>query len=418
MIARLALRSLRTNRWRSLLSGLGVAVGVTILICASGYLLGLRRDMARGATAPELGQVSIANREYVEHARPRHALSLDRGFLEKVRALPGVEGASARVKVFGLIGTENRSVVTRIVGVNAEHEASVTVARQGLQQGEWLSGPAAPPDGAREVVIGYKLAEQLGAVPGSELVSFFEAADGSLGNDLLRVKGILRTNVANLDGHTAFMNLNDLQYTAGLEGRAHEVAVKIDDASASGAVANAITQATGAPEILVRPWEQVRPEIAQTLELMSSLDGFMYGFVYLIVALGLFNAQRMSALERRREFAMMLAIGMGPRRLFAVVLLETLAVVALGGLGGVLIGAIITQFFAVNGFDWTALSGNENVNLQYMGVSFSRRLHFGLTAATVLGPLITLLPVALLCGLWPSLQAARTDLRTALSGRN
>lgn len=418
MIARLALRSLRTNRWRSLLSGLGVALGVAILVCASGYLLGLRWDMVRGATAPELGQVSIANPEYVEHARPRHALSVEGDLLDRVRAVPGVQGASARLKVFGLVGTEDRSVVTSIVGVEADREASVTVARDGLQRGQWLSGRPASPHTAREVVIGYKLAERLGASPGSELVSFFEAADGSLGNDLLRVTGIIRTNVTNLDAHTAFMNLSDLQYTAALDGKAHEIAVKIADVQASREVARAIAEATARPDLLVRPWEQARPEIAQTLELMSSLDGFMYGFVYLLVALGLFNAQRMSALERRREFAMMLAIGMGPAKLFSVVLLETLAVVALGGAAGALLGAAVTQYFAVNGLDWVALAGDENVNFQYMGVSFSRRLHFGLTPATVLGPLVTLLPVALLCGLWPSLQAARTDLRTALSGRS
>lgn len=418
MITKLALRSLSTNRWRSMLSGLGVAVGVAILIVVSGYLLGLRWDMVRGATAPELGQVSIANPEYVEHASARHTLRLDDGLLERIRSVPGVQGASARVKVFGLVGTEDRSVVARIVGVDADQEASVTVVQQGLQQGAWLSGRPPGPGGAREVVIGYKLAEQLGAAPGSELVSFFEAADGSLGNDLLRVSGVLRTNVADLDAATAFMNLSDLQYAAALDSKAHEVAVKIADVQASEQVAQAIEAAAGGKDVLVRPWERVLPEIAQTLELMSSLDFLVYAFVYLIVALGLFNAQRMSALERRREFAMMLAIGMAPRRLFGMVLLETLAVVALGGVAGALLGVAITQYFVVNGFDWTALVENEDVNFQYMGVSFSQRLHFGMTAATIAGPLLTLLPVALLCGLWPSLQAAATDFRTALSGRN
>lgn len=144
----------------------------------------------------------------------------------------------------------------------------------------------------------------------------------------------------------------------------------------------------------------------------------MYSFVYLIVAFGLFNAQRMSALERRREFAMMLAIGMAPSRLFSVVLLETVAIVALGGLGGAVLGALVTQYFAVNGLNWTALAGGDSVNFQYMGVSFSERLHFGLTAGTVLRPLLTLLPVAVLCGIWPALTATRIELRTALSGRS
>lgn len=419
--AKLALRSLGTNRWRTVLSILGVAVGVAILICASGYLLGFQADMVRGATAPELGQISIAHESYVERPASRHALPLGDGLLERIRHVEGVQDAAPRVKVFGLVGNEERSVVAKIIGIDPEREANVTVARQGLVDGAWLS-PAPAPEGApREVVIGYQLAEQLGAKPGVELVTFFEAADGSLGNDLLRVVGVVRTNVASLDRQTAFMQLADLQYTAALDGKANEIAIKIDDVQSSRPLAaqlSAELSAAAGAGLSVRPWEAIMPEIAQLLEVMSSMDVFMYSFVYLIVAFGLFNAQRMSALERRREFAMMLAIGMAPSRLFSVVLLETVAIVALGGLGGAVLGALVTQYFAVNGLNWTALAGGDSVNFQYMGVSFSERLHFGLTAGTVLRPLLTLLPVAVLCGIWPALTATRIELRTALSGRS
>jgi len=418
MIAKLALRSLSTNRWRSLLSVLGVAVGVAILICASGYLLGFQADMVRGATAPELGQISIAHESYVDRPASRNALTLGDGLLDRIRQVDGVHDASPRVKVFGLLGNEDRSVVAKIIGIDPEHESNVTVARQGLVDGQWLSASPSPSGAPREVVIGYQLAEQLDAKPGAELVSFFEAADGSLGNDLLRVVGVVRTNVASLDRQTAFMQLADLQYTAALEGKANEIAIKIDDVRDSRPLAAQLATVTGSVGLSVRPWEAIMPEIAGLLEVMSSVDLFMYSFVYLIVAFGLFNAQRMSALERRREFAMMLAIGMAPTRLFSVVLLETVAVVVLGGVGGAALGALITQYFAVNGLDWTAFAENENVSFQYMGVSFSERLHFGLTAATVYRPLLTLLPVALLCGVWPALTATRTELRTALSGRN
>jgi ABC-type antimicrobial peptide transport system permease subunit len=52
-----------------------------------------------------------------------------------------------------------------------------------------------------------------------------------------------------------------------------------------------------------------------------------------------------------------------------------------------------------------------------MGVSFSERLHFVLTPANVVLPILLMLVVALLSGLWPAFKASRIDPAPTIAGR-
>ena len=61
--------------------------------------------------------------------------------------------------------------------------------------------------------------------------------------------------------------------------------------------------------------EEIVPELAQMVELSDSALWIWYIIIFGIAGLGILNTQRMSALERRREFGVLLAIGVTPNRL-------------------------------------------------------------------------------------------------------
>ena len=154
------------------------------------------------------------------------------------------------------------------------------------------------------------------------------------------------------------------------------------------------------------------------VEMMKNSDIVLYLFVYILVAFGLFNAQRMSALERRKEFARMMAIGATPAQLFATVLLETVLIAFIGALVGAFIGTSATWYFVVNGFDLAMFTSSGEMNLDMMGISFSNVLYFSLQPSYVIKPMVVLVPFAVLCGLWPAAHAARVHIPTAVSGRS
>jgi ABC-type lipoprotein release transport system permease subunit len=417
MIGKLALRNLTRNRWRTALTIAGVAVGVAILIWMTGYLMGFHDEIVRAATATELGQIQITKKEFVETPSARHYFAPGEGLQETVENDPQVAAASPRVSVYGLVGNEERSVVSRLVGVEPEKEKTTTVVATGITEGRWLS--ATPPEypAPREAVLGVDVARQLKLGVGDEFVTFFEAADGSLGNELLKVVGIVKSGSTQIDRQTTFMHLEDLQTAAAMEGNIHQIAIKLDNPNAANEVADRLEQEIGRDDLAVRSWEEIVPEIKSMVELMKNSDLIMYVFVYILVAFGLFNAQRMSALERRREFAMMMAIGVTPRQLFWTVMLETVFIAIAGAMAGAIVGSGVTWYFVVNGLDLAALSSGD-VNIEFMGISFSNRLYFSFGPGHVFRPMAVLVPFAVLCGLWPAIQAARVEITTALSGRN
>ena len=435
MIAfKLGLRNLVRNRWRSGLTLAAVAVAVGLMVWTLGFYEGWIQQMVRGATAVETLQAEIHTAGYVEAPRVYRTFTMDDDQLRRILALPSVDAVSPRVELNGLVGNERRSQVARLVGVRPELEERATPVTDGLVEGRWLSEAIPDYPAPREVVLGQGVARQLRVGIGDELVVFLEAADGSLGNELLRVVGVVRTGNTQVDGMTGFLHLRDAQRLAALDDEVHELAIRATDPNAalemSAAVAGALGIRNGAPpegavergevageELVVRPWQEILPSLNQMLVLFRQSYGFMYLLVYLVAAIGILNTQRMSAMERRREFGVLMAIGMRPRRMFRTIVVETLVLGLVGSLIGALGGALLTWYHATAGFDMGMLTSAGSATFTYMGVAFSDHLYFVLYPGAVIQPVLVMLVVAALSGLWPALKAARIDPAPTIAGR-
>jgi ABC-type lipoprotein release transport system permease subunit len=389
---------------------------------------GWMAEMIRGATAVETGQVQLHSAAYVETPRVYESFPADSTLLARVRAVNGVEALTPRVEAFGLIGNEERSQVTRIIGVDPEAEAAATPIRRAVIEGRWLATHPAPYPTPREVVLGQGLAQQLRVSPGAELVVFLEAADGSLGNELLQVVGIVRTGNTEIDRLATYLPLADAQFVTALGDQIHEVMVRTGDLKGARAIADTVAAAIGArvgapPEdqpvepgtLVVRPWQEIVPSINQMIVLFRRSYAFMYLLIYLVAAVGIVNTARMSALERRREFGVMLAIGMRPLRLFRTIVVETSVLGFAGAIVGAALGFALSWYHATAGLDMSAFT--EQAAFSYMGVAFSERIYFVLTPMGVVQPILVMLVVAALSGLWPAIRAARIVPAPTIAGR-
>jgi ABC-type lipoprotein release transport system permease subunit len=425
---RLALRNLRRNRWRSALTLAAVAVAVGLMVWTLGMYDGWIDEMVRGTTAVETGQIQVHTAEYVENPRVYESYPADSTLMQRLRAVPGVTAVSPRVKAYGLVGNEDRSQVARILGVIPEAEGAATPIRDAVVSGRWLSPEPAPTPGPREVVLGHGLAQQLRVSPGDELVVFLEAADGSLGNELLQVTGVVRTGNTELDRLAAYLHLADAQYLTALGDQIHELMLRTADLDAARATAESVAVAIGArvgapadgetvepSALVVQPWQEIVPWLNQMIVLFRRSYAFMYLLIYLVAAVGILNTARMSALERRREFGVMLAIGMRPLRMFRTIVVETVVLGLVGALIGATLGFLLSWYYATAGFDMSVFT--DQATFSYMGVAFSERIYFVLTPMTVIQPILVMLAVAALSGLWPAIRAARIVPAPTIAGR-
>ncbi|MDX1674041.1 MAG: FtsX-like permease family protein [Longimicrobiales bacterium] len=433
MIAiKLGLRNLFRNRWRSGLTLAAVAVAVGLMVWTLGFYEGWIQQLVRGATAVSTTQAQIHTAGYIEAPRVYRTFTMGEDRLRRIVNLRGVDAVSPRVELAGLIGNEERSQVARFLGVRPELEAAATPVTDGILEGRWLAGSPPEYPAPREIVLGEGLARRLRVDIGAELVVFLEAADGSLGNELLEVVGILRTQNTEIDRMTGYLHLEDAQYLAALGDGVHEVAIRAEDPSRARAIADTVAATLrirpGAPEegavergevdgdaLVVRPWQEIMPSMAQMVVLFRQSYAFMYLIIYLVAAIGILNTQRMSALERKREFGVMMAIGMRPRRMFRTLVVETLVLGTVGALIGAVGGAALTWYHATAGFDMTLFT--DQATFSMMGVAFSERIYFELYPGAVVEPVAVMLVVALLSGLWPAVKSARIDPAPTIAGR-
>ncbi len=416
MNMRIAARNLLRNRWRSALTAGGISVAVAMIVWFSHFSTAMVGQMVASVTDAELGDAQINSKEYVEERSLYAAFEVSPDRLSQLRKLEGVAGAAPRVQAFGLVGHEKHSAVARIVGVDAAAESLVTATATRVDSGEWLSeSPAAPP-AAREVVLGKTLAAQLEVGVGDELVVFLQAADGSLGNDLLKIRGIAATGNSNLDRMAVWMHLADVQWLTALEGRAHEIAIATEQGVDVADVVAAATTVLADDTLVARTWYEIMPEFYSIVQLSTQSMWIFYIVIFLIAGLGIMNTQRMTALERRREFGVLLAIGTTPGRLGRQVIAEAVLLTLLGAVLGVVLGGLASWYHQIHGLDMRSMASGESGELNYMGVAFDR-FYFHVNASDMLTPLGVVTFVGLLCGVWPAISSARLDMPRAISGR-
>jgi ABC-type lipoprotein release transport system permease subunit len=259
------------------------------------------------------------------------------------------------------------------------------------------------------------MARQLAAGVGDELVIVTQGADGSMGNDLFSVAGIFRTGLNELDGRFAVMPIADLQRLVVLDpGRIHEISVATADPSIAPEAAARLADAlapTGL-DIEVAPWTELRPDLFEYVAIAETFYGVVFAVVFVIAMFGIANTMLMATFERRREFAVLLALGATPSKVVLAVLAEAVAL----GLLSLAVGAAVTfplmVWWHTAPPDLSWLYGE----LTMFGALLRPTLRVEYTPAVWLWAAAALLATAVVAALYPAAKAARVPPADTLAG--
>ena len=437
---RIAWRNLWRNRRRTLITASALAVGFFGAVLMVALDDGISLELVDNGTGVLTGQVQVHAQDWRPERSLYATLGGDSGtdvaaLLARIRAVPGVTAAAPRVWAGGLLSAGSRTEGAVLMGAEPALERGVSRIL-----GTFVSGTA-PVPGSKTVAIGSELARKLAVRPGAEVVVVAPAADGSLGNDVYHVSGVFRTGLDALDAGTAIFSLATLQNLLALApGRIHEVAVTVPDLWGAPAVARRIAaalsaagipgdghagggaageeegRATAAPArggIAVEPWQSFSPEIAEYAQLVEASNGLIVGIVFLFAIFGVANTSLMGTYERRREFAVMRALGVGSSGVVRTVVYEGLALGVLSLAAGAAITAPVLMWWHHTPLNLGWLIGN----LELAGALVRPVLRI---EYSVDGPLLSaagLLVTAVLAAVYPAIRAARVPPADALAGR-
>jgi len=280
-------------------------------------------------------------------------ISSDLGVLERVRAMDGVSLAAPRAHVGGLLGLGTRSAHVHLTGVDAEVEPRATRYVSELSEGRYLD-----PGERGEVVLGGAIVDRLRARLGDDLLVSVVDAEGEMQSAMLRIVGIVRTGSRAMDLSIAHVTLADLETLSGRPGLS-EISVMLEDPDDLPAVRAAIGAVVSADDDVLS-WMDIADGLRMKIEAGGAATRMAVGLILLAVLLGVASAQLTAVLERRKEFAMLAALGMQGRSLVRVVLAEGVVLGLIGGLLAMAWTAPILHSWATNGIDLFALMANRS----------------------------------------------------------
>lgn len=407
-------RNLGRHPKRTAITAVGLGIGYFAVVFLVGWSSGLMAQMVENGTGLVGGQIEIHDADY----RPDRSLYDTIGgrdgadistIIRTVASDPAVVAAAPRLYAGGMISSGTATSAGMLMGIDPSLELDLTRFLDDLVEGRIVES------GRNELLIGDELARQLEAGVGDEVVLVAPGADGSMGNDLFTIAGIFHSGLAFIDSRYGVLPLDTLQTLIVMDpGRIHEVAVSTADPWVATEAAGNLTAALGPMDldIEVAPWTVLRPEMVEYVALGESFYFVIIGIVFAIAMFGVANTMLMGTYERRREFAVMLALGTGPRHIVLTVVYEAMALGVVSLLAGFAVTLPVMVWWHNAPPDLGWLYGEVTL----MGALIRPSLRVEYDVAVWIWSSVALLLTALLAALYPAAKAARVPPADALSG--
>jgi ABC-type lipoprotein release transport system permease subunit len=225
------------------------------------------------------------------------------------------------------------------------------------------------------------------------------------------VAGIFRAGTAQFDRTRMYLHLADLQRFIHLHDRVHEIALIAESPEHAEVVARDLARALDGSDLLVRSWQEIRPDIYNMVQVSQASSSIMVFIIYFVAVLGVVNTMLMSVFERTRELGVLKAIGLTGRRIVAMIVTETLFLVLVSAAAGTLLGFGLVLYMAEYGIDLSSMTGGFTLS----GVGIEPVLRGTLTARGLIMPTVILSLMCFVASLYPAIRAAR--LRPAVGMR-
>ncbi len=391
---RLAWRNVGRSGRRTAIVLVAIAVGLGGALLTMAVNYGMVYQMVETAIRTELGDLQLHGQGF--RMKPGLEIRVPLagvGDGAPLRDLPSVEAWAPRLRSEGLVFSPRASVGVRLVGIDPEREARVSVLESSIVSGRYLNG------GRRRVLLGHRLADRLQVGVGDKIVVSAQDVHGDMTGEAFRVAGLFRTPSRDLDDATVFLRLDEGQRMLDVPREVSELVVVARPGTDLDALRARIARRVGS-DFEVETWRQIRPLLVSMIRSFDQMGWIVYAAVFIAMAFGIANVLLMSIFERIREIGILLAIGMPPGRMVAVILLESWLLT----LGGVLLG------FAL-GFGAVLLLG-DGIDLSAWGegleaLGVPSRIVPVVRASDVTVPVAVATLTALVASLWPALRAVR-----------
>jgi ABC-type lipoprotein release transport system permease subunit len=472
MIWKTAWKNVWRNKVRSLVVIISITIGIFGGVFAVAVMNGAIEQKVDAALNEEISHIHINDPAFRDNYDIQLSVEHPEQVLKVVRNTSGVKAVTARTVITGMANTATKSAGVQILGINPEtekevlklHETTIpgtgdffdTESRHMLAYiGEALAKELniiryridenvldslaarkvpdevleklAPFSGHRfkseksfkkEVkgVLSMKEQHEYGAAIKEEAWSFRERSKMTLTfldkdqmqtGAVFRIAGIYNISNGIYEMGQVLVQNEDLSELTGMAGNEyHQLIVRLDDLEMTKEVSDALKGQLGGLEVM--NWKVIQPQLAMMTDMITKFYAIFMVIILAALAFGIVNTMLMVVLERTKELGMLTAIGMNKKKVFNMIMLESVFLSLVGGVTGIIISQALISATARKGINFTSYAEG------FEAMGYPSHIYPVISTSFFVTVTVLIIITGILSSIYPALKALKLDPAEAL----
>lgn len=387
----------------SVISTLGIALGVAVLIVGLSAMNGFERELKdRVLAVVPHGEVRPVNQPFNDWP----------AVLGRVEKVPGIVAAAPYVEFNGLIENGAKLRAIKIKGVDPQQEGRISAVPQFIQGDAWQTFKS----DEQQLILGKGVADAIGVKLGDWVTIMIPNSDAEMKllqpkRIRLQVHGILQLS-GQLDHSLAMIPLSDAQQYQEMGSSVTGIDIKVNDVFAAQKLVRDAGEAAES-YVYISSWIGTYGYMYRDIQMVRAI---MYMAMVLVIGVACFNIVStlvMAVKDKSSDIAVLRTLGAKDGLIRAVFIWYGLLAGLVGSVCGVVVGVIaafeLTHIINV----LQKLTGHQFLSGDIYFIDFlPSEVHW----LDVTGVLATALVLSLLASWYPARRASRIDPARVLSG--
>ncbi|OYT17312.1 MAG: transporter [Bacteroidetes bacterium 4572_77] len=355
----IAWRNIWRNKKRTFITISSVTLAVVLAIFMRSFQEGTYGVMIENAVGKFTGYVQVHQKDYWEDKTIDNGMTVSPLLLKEINSIPEIEGCNLRLESFSLASYQKNTKGTMIMGIEPEKEDRLIGLKSKMIKGEYIDAQD------QSIILGSGLAKYLAVDVGDTMVLMGQGHWGQSAIGAYPIKGIIKMPSPVINKQIVFMPLSLARQFFSFDNGTTSIVVKINDPDDTDEIAAAINSKIDTTQYQAMVWQKMSPEVVQQIEGDKAGGIIMIAILYLIIAFGVFGTVLMMAQERKREFAVMVSIGMQKTKLMLISFYEAILMNSVGVLLGILLTIPIVIYYNINPI---TLTGEMAASMEQFGI--------------------------------------------------
>jgi ABC-type lipoprotein release transport system permease subunit len=341
MFLKIAWRNLWRNKRRTMITLASIFFAVVLSSLMMSMKEGTYKNMINSMVGAHLGYVQIQDSSYAEEANIDDLMSYNSEIIDFLKSESKINAFAPRIESFALAASDEVTKGVMVVGGDPEIEKSMNQLDERISDGEYLS------PGEKGTMIGAGLSEYLNLGVGDTIVLISQGYHGVSSAGKYPIKGLIKYGSPELSKQIVFLPLEMAQEFYGAEGMLTSISLDIQNKKHANVFAKQLNRRL-MPGFRARSWEEITPELKNMIE-TDRVEGYVFMFIlYMVISFGILGTLIMMIAERRKEFGILVGIGMRKWRLAITFLMEIIILSIIGALVGILGAFPVCAYFYAN----------------------------------------------------------------------